>query len=997
MRTFATPLLTRSTSVLEPTNRESLLTTSSPEYGPLEQVVKMPPEAASNTIMDDESRKEAVVIVDPYSTGCCIAQEITKRGYKVIALWTDGFSEVMKTHVPLSCEHLTYYAQVDQAATLDDTQAAVNKAANDYTVVACIAGGEAGVDLADALSEKLGVRTNGTEIPNRRDKKIQQELIKAAGLRSVRQAGGKDFSDVEEFLNTEEYPVVLKPTESAGSDGVKLCHDFEEAKEHFDVLMKSQMVNGGGVGSVLCQEFLKGKEYVVDHVSRDGVHKTAMVWVYDKRPVNGSAFVYFGCLPVDIESPEAQAIIPYVRKVLDALGLKNGPSHGEVIMTADGPCLVEMNCRARGGDGNWRQLARALTGGYSQVEATADAYLDPRQFELMPDKPPSPFKASGQEVILVSFSNGTVKETPGFNLIRKLPSFVFLETGVKIGSEVDYTVDLFTGIGSVILMHHDEKVLERDVDFLRYMEEINGLFEYEPKMENLKRPRGDSVYLNPVFYAAEGPKLDRTFSMNRQDVFDRPLVKRMTTMDASKEAVVVVDPYSTGCLVAEEIYKRGYKIIAMWTKDFSDVMKTHVPLSVKNLSYYAEVTEAATLDDTEAAVRNAAKTFRIVACIAGGEAGVDLADSLSEKLGVRSNGTEIPNRRDKKIQQELIKAAGLRSVRQAGGADFSDVEEFLNTEEYPVVLKPTESAGSDGVKLCHTFDEAKEHFGVLMKSQMVNGGGVGSVLCQEFLRGKEYVVDHVSRNGVHKTAMMWVYDKRPVNGAAFVYFGCLPVDIDSPEARLIIPYVRHVLDALGLKNGPSHGEVIMTADGPCLVEMNCRARGGDGNWRQLACALTGGYSQVEGSADAYLDPQQFELMPDVPPSPFKASGQEVILVSFSRGTVKDMPGFEVIKKLPSFVYLETGVRKGSKVDYTVDLFTGIGSVILMHNDEKVLEADVELIRQMEKDNKLFTYESNMEFLSSPTILDFSSLSISTTDKPNSHQRFQSEGRMDLFY
>jgi biotin carboxylase len=78
-------------------------------------------------------------------------------------------------------------------------------------------GGEAGVDLADALSEFLKVRTNGTTIPNRRDKKVQQEIIRKHGLRSVRQAGGKKFSDVEEFLKTEPYPVVLKPIESVSS------------------------------------------------------------------------------------------------------------------------------------------------------------------------------------------------------------------------------------------------------------------------------------------------------------------------------------------------------------------------------------------------------------------------------------------------------------------------------------------------------------------------------------------------------------------------------------------------------------------------------------------------------------------------------------------------------------------------------------------------------------------------------------------------------------
>jgi biotin carboxylase len=128
----------------------------------------------------------------------------------------------------------------------------------------CTAGGEAGVDLADALSEKLELRTNGTAIPNRRDKKLQQELCRDAGLRSVRQAGGSKFDEVEHFLRTEEYPLVLKPVESAGSDGVKLCHNFNEAKEHFDVLMRSQMVNGGEVPAVLCQEFLKGTSVHMD-------------------------------------------------------------------------------------------------------------------------------------------------------------------------------------------------------------------------------------------------------------------------------------------------------------------------------------------------------------------------------------------------------------------------------------------------------------------------------------------------------------------------------------------------------------------------------------------------------------------------------------------------------------------------------------------------------------------------------------------------------------
>jgi phosphoribosylamine-glycine ligase len=229
--------------------------------------------------------KRVAVFVDPYSTGCVVAQEMARRGYLLVALWTLGFSEEMKTHIPASCGKMDYFAEITQQSTLEETEKVLREVVKGHDIAACLAGGEAGVDFADEFSEHLGVLSNGTSIPNRRDKKLQQELIKKIGLRSVRQAGSDKFEDVEHFLKTEPFPVVLKPVESAGSDGVKLCYTFDEAKEHFETLMESQMVNGGGCPAVLCQEFLKGKEYVIDHVSRDGVHKTMMVWVYDKRYV----------------------------------------------------------------------------------------------------------------------------------------------------------------------------------------------------------------------------------------------------------------------------------------------------------------------------------------------------------------------------------------------------------------------------------------------------------------------------------------------------------------------------------------------------------------------------------------------------------------------------------------------------------------------------------------------------------------------------------------
>lgn len=35
---------------------------------------------------------------------------------------------------------------------------------------------------------------------------------------------------------------------------------------------------------------------------------------------------------------------------------------------------------------------------------------------------------------------------------------------------------------------------------------------------------------------------------------------------AEAPCVIIVDPYSTGCLIGKEIAMRGYNLVALWTK-----------------------------------------------------------------------------------------------------------------------------------------------------------------------------------------------------------------------------------------------------------------------------------------------------------------------------------------------------------------------------------------------------------------------------------------------
>jgi biotin carboxylase len=124
-------------------------------------------------------------------------------------------------------------------------------------------------------------------------------------------------------------------------------------------------------------------------------------------------------------------------------------------------------------------------------------------------------------------------------------------------------------------------------------------------------------------------------------------------------------------------------------------------------------------------------------------------------------------------------------------------------------VKPAQSAGSDDVFLCNSLVEAETAFHKIFNS--INGLGLQntSVLVQEYLLGVEYVIDKVSLNGEHKVVAVWQYDKRPINGASFVYFGVRLMSSTTKMAQVMCEYADTVLTALNILNGPSHMEIML--------------------------------------------------------------------------------------------------------------------------------------------------------------------------------------------
>ena len=340
-----------------------------------------------SSIGENTKARLAVVVVDPFSTGAVLASDLSKQGYEVIVAYSANLEQLASlTGLVPSGVCISF------AAVIPFHKDAVHMkqellSLKHLEVVAVVPGAETGVELADKLSEVMQLRTNGTSLSEaRRNKYVMGETIRSCGLRAVKQLHASVWGEIASWIeewNPVPFKVIVKPMDSAGSDDVTLCSSLKEVQDAFGNIMGK--VNGLGIvnKAVLVQEYLEGQEYVIDMVSRDGDHKVVAIWAYDRRPVNGAEFVCFGQGLLTADEPHCQELIAYQKKVITALGIRHGPTHGEVKWCKNEPVLVEVGARCHGAEGIWQEVADAVLG-YNQVQYTIDAYLNEKKFLSLP-------------------------------------------------------------------------------------------------------------------------------------------------------------------------------------------------------------------------------------------------------------------------------------------------------------------------------------------------------------------------------------------------------------------------------------------------------------------------------------------------------------------------------------------------------------------------------------------------------------------------------------
>jgi biotin carboxylase len=187
------------------------------------------------------------------------------------------------------------------------------------------------------------------------DKYLFREMMQRAGIQVPRFAAPENEQELIEALNIAGFPAIIKPVDYSGSAGVSLVNTPEQVLEAY-----YHAVRLSPSGSVIVEQQLQGREISVESWTQFG--KTHIVAMTDKLVSGNGHFVELRhTIPADLTEEEKEAVIQEVEKMAGVMELNDSIAHTEVMLTAEGPVIIETGARP-GGDSIAFRLVPLATG-----------------------------------------------------------------------------------------------------------------------------------------------------------------------------------------------------------------------------------------------------------------------------------------------------------------------------------------------------------------------------------------------------------------------------------------------------------------------------------------------------------------------------------------------------------------------------------------------------------------------------------------------------------
>lgn len=256
-------------------------------------------------------------------------------------------------------------------ASIKDFDAAL-AAAREFNPDAVLSGAcDTSVVTVARLCESLGLPGNSVEAAiNSTDKVAMLRAFNSAEVAAPEYCLVRN-GEIANFECALKFPVITKPTDSAGGRGINVAYSSGELMAAIESSSKA-----GTSGDVLVEEFMRGREVSVEIIVSGGIPH--VLQVTDKLTSGAPHFFEIGhSQPASLSRAERAAVSDLASRAVLSVGLSNSAAHVEVMLTPDGPKMVELGARV-GGDWITSHLINGSVSGINMVEAMIDIALGKR-------------------------------------------------------------------------------------------------------------------------------------------------------------------------------------------------------------------------------------------------------------------------------------------------------------------------------------------------------------------------------------------------------------------------------------------------------------------------------------------------------------------------------------------------------------------------------------------------------------------------------------------
>lgn len=249
-----------------------------------------------------------------------------------------------------SLTDIYYFEDTDNAEKLLALATEIN-ARKSIDGIICIA--ENSMESAAAVAEALALPfPSWLSVLKSRNKDDTRECLNQHGMKNAKFRYVKSYNDLLWAAKEIGYPLVIKPKTSLNSFGTAIVRDADGLNNAWEKIMAAvarepQKMQQQFLRGFMVEEYLVGTMVSVE-VFHDGIQANVFMISGRGRSSQNELVEYRIDMPARLTESEQRRCSEYTISVLSALGLSHGIFHIEVMLTASGPVLVEVNPRIMG-------------------------------------------------------------------------------------------------------------------------------------------------------------------------------------------------------------------------------------------------------------------------------------------------------------------------------------------------------------------------------------------------------------------------------------------------------------------------------------------------------------------------------------------------------------------------------------------------------------------------------------------------------------------------